>query len=74
MLRVATKSGQPRDGRLIKPGDRGQAAVVDCIACGEVVSMYPWLCWVPHGAIGLKISGFASAFGPLKGAAGVAAV
>ena len=25
MLRVATGSGQPRDGRLIQPGDRGQA-------------------------------------------------
>ena len=75
MLRVATGSGQPRDGRLIKPGDRGKAgSQVACIAVGEVVSMYPWLCWVPHGAIGLKISGFASTFGPLKGAAGVAAV
>ena len=25
MLRVATGSGQPRDGRLIQPGDRGKA-------------------------------------------------
>ena len=25
MLRVATGSDQPRDGRLIKPGDRGKA-------------------------------------------------